>query len=106
MPDTDLSFPYPFPAGQRTVLLHQMLVVRHLAERRTAVPYPNLDDVAVDFHVGEEAAAAGVLAGPVEALVVRMFAAHQLDENALRAIDAHAVAQVAAMTAAPSGGSC
>jgi hypothetical protein len=220
MSTTNWGRPHPFPAGQRTVLLHRMLVVRHLAEHHAATPSPNPGDVTVDFRVGEEAAAAGVLtalgpcdamvapegftravalaredlrvhratvtvclfeddaddwldvarrdrlpmlfcrrsdhgsaadpheplpeetidsgdveavlprireslrtiragggpgwlslrtgapADPVETLVVRMFAAHQLDDNALRAIDADADAQVAAMLAAPSGGSC
>jgi hypothetical protein len=219
MPATNLVRPRPLPAGLRTVLLHRMLVVRHLAEHHAAMPSPNPGDVTVDFRVGEEAAAAGVLsalgpcdamvpaagctravalaredlrahrstvtvclyeddtddclavawrdrlpmlfcrrpghdsdarpheplpgetvdsldveavlprireglrtiragggpgrlslrtgalADPVETLTVRMFAAHQLDDNALSAIDADAVAHVAAMLAAPSGGS-
>jgi hypothetical protein len=71
MPITTTDPPRPLSAGQRTALLHQMLVVRHLAEHRAAVPSPNPDGAEVDFHVGEEAAAAGVLTalGPCDAMV-------------------------------------
>ena len=63
--------PRPLPAGQRTALLHRMLVMRHLAEHHAAMLSPNPGDAEVTFHVGEEATAAGVLAalGPGDAMM-------------------------------------
>lgn len=71
MSTTIVDPPRPLSAGQRTALLHRMLVVRHLAERHAPVLGPNPGDAGVTFRVGEEATAAGVLAalGPGDAVL-------------------------------------
>jgi hypothetical protein len=82
MPTTTVGDSRALPARQRTAMLHQMLVVRHLAEHHVGVSSPNRDDCGVDFQVGEEAVAAAVLAslGPCDAMVTPAGSPRALDQ--------------------------